>query len=262
MPVIFDSSAANGLAVSGATTSGSVSATHNVSTIARPNTVALVGLLWTGGVNVSASTFGATFGGVAMTQLGSTQYADSNEQMMKWFYLANPLTGPRTVTGTFASVTGEVAPRAFFLVSATYAGVDITTTPTPVQASGASTTNNSVTVSSVLPAHRVVTLHSVGSFRQFTNSFNQSKRAIQTLFASGSLLLGDAPGAASVTATAVHSASTPDWLAAGITLVPSIVDASASLGIPVSVISGGGTYRQATPAPDRTWVIPADPPLY
>jgi hypothetical protein len=263
MPVVFDSSVANGALIGGATTSGNVAGTHNVSTIAREDMVALAGVLWTGGVNVSASTFTVSFGGTAMTQI-STQLADTNQMRMLWFYLADPPTGTRTVTASFSGVGTEVTTRQIFLVSATYSGVDITSAPSVTQNSGASTTSNTVSVTSVLPAHRVVSLHGVGKLRAFTTSgYNQQKRASQIMLGGGHIILGDAPGDTSVTCTATHNASSANWLAAGLSLTPSIVDAQSSLSVPAYVVSaGGGTYRQATPAPDRTWIIPADPPLY
>lgn len=262
MPVVFDSSTANGALVGGVTTSGSISTTHNVSTIGRDDMVAVVGVLWTGEVDVSADTFTATFGGTSMTDLSAT-YDDSNHMMMRLFYLADPPTGTRTVTCDYSSIATELITRQIFIVSATYSGVDITDVPAVTTNSGGSSATNTLTVTSVLPAHRVVALHSCGKLRAFTASgYNQQKRASQIMLGGGHLLLGDAPGAASVTSTATHNSATANWLAAGISLVPSIVDAEAHLSVSASVFSGGSTYRQATPAPDRTWVIPADPVQY
>jgi hypothetical protein len=72
----------------------------------------------------------------------------------------------------------------------------------------------------------------------------------------GTLIIGDAPGAASVTATATQNSSA-FWAAAGVSLAPTTVVGGSALSTGVVPAAGGGTYRTATPVSDRYWTIPA-----
>ena len=257
MAVVFDSAASTVGEIWGATTSGTMSVTHTVNPSARSLVVAYVGVMLVTGVNTTGITLSVSFGGTAMTALSSRTW-NSNQETLRVFTLLNPPTGSRTVTVTYSGLTTELFNRVMMVSSGTWAGIDSTGIGTPVLAGGSSSTSNSVTVSSTLPAHKVITFHAAGRGFSFS-AYNKTKRAdVRGPWGTGQLIMGEAPGESSVVSTATQG-STANWGAWGATHAPSIVDGGFSLTTPVSVSeTSGSTYRTATPAPDRYWAIPAD----
>jgi hypothetical protein len=260
MPVVLDTAgaAASGL-ILGSTTSGSVPVPLNVNPNA-PNLAALVGMLFTSGgdADITAATFAATFGGVTMSLAGHVEW-NSNFDGIKLYSLAGPLTGTQDAVVAFTGMPTEALTRNLVVAAATYSGVG--TIGSAVDGTTTSSANNTVTVSSVLPAHRVITLHGVSGANEFT-SYNQQTRAhLHTAgLLGGDLLMGDAPGAATVTGTAIQALSSALWGAIGIPLTPAIVMGSAAINLAgLSMSPAGGVFRVVTPAPERTWVIPATP---
>lgn len=257
MPVLFDSSASKAVVLTQASTSGSATVTHNVNSQAT-NTVAVVGIMLLSGVTLTGATFGVTFGGQAMTVIGTPQYWDTNKSVLTWFSLASPPAGADSVVVSVASIPTGTSQKELLVVSGTWANV--ASIGTPVDASITSTVSNAVTVPSVAPAHSVVTLHGVGHNR-YISAYDKVKRAgiralLNYFFPDGELILGEAPGAASVVATATNDTATALWGAKGIPLTPVVVDASATLTVAVATVkASGGIYRTALPAPERTWVI-------
>ena len=263
MPVLFDSSAAGDVTVGSGATSTSKTLTHQVSTRARDRIVAFVAVLWNGEADTTGATFGVTFGGVAMTQIAAQTW-NSNKSTLRLFKLEDAPTGTQSVVASVSSMPTEVFTARYFLVeSVTYSGIN--TVGDPVTAGGSSATANTVAVSSVLPAHRVFTAHGVGKTRRFT-AYNQTKRqqiASGVLDGKGSLLIGDAPGAATVTATATHNSSTANWGAIGVAMTPSVVGISAKIKLRLKLRASLAKFRFADPHPDRDWTVPpidsADP---
>lgn len=273
MPVMLDSASSAAAHIGWGTTSGGTpAAVHNVSPAAE-NVVALVGLLWTGQVDTTGATFGATFGGTAMDTFGTAKRWNSNKSFFQWYILDGSLatadtvpSGPQTVLGSFSSMpTESLTGRAFMMVCATYSNV--ASVGTVVQATPSASTSNTVTVASVLPAHRVVSCHALGDIATGFSAFNHNIRASaylnQAFFDAGSffatggaLLMGDADGAASVVNTATQ-ASTALWGASGVSLAPTTVVGAADLTVSLVTAAGGGTYRTATPDEQRYYVIPA-----
>jgi hypothetical protein len=266
MGVLFDSASSNAAYINAASTSGSVSAGHNVNPLAT-NRVAIACLVWTGGVDTTSATFGVTFGGTTMTALGSAARWNSNHEYMQWFILdgsatggATVPTGSRTVTGSVTGIgTDTLTARSLLLACVTYQNVQAV--GTPVVTSPSSSVNNTVTVTSVLPAHRVVTAHATGDNVFGLGAYNKNLRAAsslnhQILAFGATLLMGDADGAASVVVTATQP-TTAAWGARGVSLSPVPVVGGAALSVSMVPASGGGTYRTATPAEDRYWMIPA-----
>lgn len=257
MPVLFDSSAGKVAAWQGVGANGSMSFSHTVNTLATGR-VAIVGAFWMGLSNTSGGSMAATFGGVAMT--GSTPLrwvGDSTYCMAQIFTLPNPSAGSQTVQLSVSSMGGT---GGLAVVSATYSGVE--TIGSVVTQAGSSTNHNSVTVSSVSAAYRVVTVHcfgSVGNSDSDFTGFNNVRRADKTitdvLFDDGEILLGDAAGAATVTGTATQNQSSSFWGAFGVPLSPSIVKGDASLSVSIATAGSGHLYRVGTPSPKRTWLI-------
>lgn len=253
MPVLFDSSVQGTALIAGGAATGSKTLTHNVSTLARDKVVALVGVFVTSaGVNTTSATFTATFGGQAMTEVGSGQTWDTYKGCLHVFKLEDAPRGSQTVVAGFTGMPTELPARNFMMVSLTYSGVDEVTGL--VDEGASSTTSNTVAVASVKPAHRVVSFHGVGRTKKFTG-YNQTKRHQVEMLGAGSLLAGDAPGAATVTCTATQP-STSEWGAIGVALTPSVVEIVAALRIPHLMTAGVRTFREATPHPDREWVVP------
>lgn len=258
MPVRFDSSAKGAKHVGSFTTSDDVTFTHNVSPIARDRVFAYVAMVWNSNVNTSAATFGATFGGQVMTEVGAVTW-DSNKGCVRLFELEDAPRGAQPVVASFTGMPTElITDRDFMVVSLTYSGVEESGTPIAEAGAGSSITST-VAVDSVRPAHRILSVHGVGKFRGFTNSgYNQTKRQSVTNLAGGALLVGDAPGDELVTLTATHSASSANWGAIGVAMTPSIVEISASrLAAAATMRCSVVIFRAVEPHPDRLWMIPA-----
>ena len=255
MPVLFDSSAKGSLLVGGATATNDVTFNHNVSTLAKDMVVAFVAVLWTGEADTTGATFAVTFGGETMTEIGDETW-DSDKATLRLFSLEDAPRGSQEVVATFATMPTELITRNFMVESVTYSGVD--TIGTAVSDGADAGTANTVEVTSVLPAHRVLAAHGVGKLRGFTSSgYNQTKRNSVTMFGGGALLVGDAPGADTVTSTATHNASTDEWGAIGVTMTPAIVELTASMTVHLSTRAALGVYRTSSAHPDRTYTIPA-----
>lgn len=263
MPVLFDAAAKGSLLVGGATTTDDVTFNHNVSTLAKDTVVAFVAVVWTGEVDTSSATFAVTFGGESMTEIEDQSW-DSDKGTIMLFKLEDAPRGTQEVVASFSSMPTEGITRNFMVSSVTYSGVD--TVGTPVDEGGEAGTANSVAVSSVLPAHRVLSAHGVGKLRGFTSSgYNQTKRQSVTMFGGGALLVGDAAGAETVTCTATHNASSDEWGAIGVTMTPAVVELTASMTVHLSTRAALGVYRTSSAHPDREYTVPplgsADPNL-
>lgn len=259
MPVLFDSSAF--AADSWAARSGghgTLTKNHVVNTLAT-DLVAIVGVVWMGTGITSGGTLSATFGGVSMTGATAMRWnSDAGSYyMVQLFTLPAPATGSQSVAVSAASMAGD---GALALVSATYSGVE--SIGSIVVQTGSNTASNSVAVSSVSAAYRVVTVHFFGGLdfeSSLLSNYNLTKRAAtgvdDSIYRDGSVLLGDAPGAATVTGTAHQNESSSLWGAYGVPLSPSIVKGNASLNVSIATAGSGHLYRVGTPSPQRTWVI-------
>ena len=253
MPVLFDSSVQGTALIGGGSATGSKTLTHNVSHLSRDTVVAFVGVFFTSaGVNTTFATFAATFGGQAMTLVDSLTW-DTYKGCMHVFKLEDAPRGEQDVVASFTGMPTEVPSRNFMVVSLTYSGVDEVTNLVDDGASSA--TANAVTVSSVKPAHRVVSFHGVGRTKKFTG-YNQTRRHQVEMLGAGSLLVGDAPGDETVTCTATQP-STNQWGAIGVALTPSVVEITAALRIPHVMAASVRTFRESTPHPDREYTVPA-----
>lgn len=251
MPVLFDSSVQGTTLIGGGSATGSKTLTHNVSELSRDTVVALVGVFFTSaGVNSTFATFAATFGGQSMTLVDSFTW-DTYKGCLHVFKLEDAPRGEQSVVASFTGMPTEVPARNFMVVSLTYSGVDEVTNL--VDEGATSATANTVAVSSVKPAHRVVSFHGVGRTKKFTG-YNQTKRHQVEMLGAGSLLVGDAPGDETVTCTATQP-STNHWGAIGVALTPSVVEIAAALRIPHVMAASVRTFREAAPHPDREWTV-------
>ena len=256
MPVMLDSTGKGTLLVAGGDTSDDITVTHNVSPIARDRVFAYVWLFWTGEVDTTAATFTATFGGEAMTQIADV-YWNTNKGTLRLFELEDAPRGSVSVVGAFSGMGTEgLVTRNFMMITETYSGVEESGTPVEVT-SGGTTVTSTVVVPSGRAAHRVIAGHAVGKLRGFTNSgYNQTKRQSATMLGGGAVLTGDAPGAASVTSTATHNATSANYGAIGLTLSPSKVLISAQMAATARLRAAVAIFRVVEPHPDRLWVIP------
>lgn len=257
MPVWFDSTAKGTLLVGPGDTADDITVSHNVSPIARDRVFAYVAVVWNGNADTSTATFSATFGGVAMTEVGAVTW-DTNKGCVRLFELEDAPRGAQSVVASFSGMPTEfLTSRRFMVVSLTYSGVE--ESGTPVDEGGVSGTASTVAVDSDRAAHRVLSVHGVGNPRQFTKTgYNQTKRQQVAMLAGGSLLVGDAAGDTLVTLTATHTAATANWGAIGVAMTPSIVEISSSrLAGAASMRCAVAIFRVVEPHPDRLWVIPA-----
>lgn len=261
MPVLPLSSASNYDIFAGSAASGSVPAPITVDADA-PDVGAVACLMWNGGVDATDADFGINFGSTPMEAAGDPLPMGGNHlYIMQPFRLLSPPAGDHNVTATYSGMDTELITRQLKIVVATYSGVESISDPTVV--STGTVTNNSVTITSVAEAYRGVFIHGCNGVNHFT-SYNKIKRANQVspLNLAGQLLLGDTPGAASITSTAVQS-STPTWAAYGFNLVPAIVNIDASMVFsPMQMTPNAGILRIATPSPQRFWEIPNEPDTF
>lgn len=259
MPVAIDTARSAAKLVLGGTASDSQSVSLNVNPNA-PNLVAVVGVMFNSGgaADMTAATFTATFGGVAMTLAGHVEW-NSNNCGIKLYTLAAPLTGARSAVASFSSMPTEALTRNLVVAAATYSGV--ATIGSAVDDTPATSVSNTVTVSSGNPCDRVIGLHGVSGTSGIPgfSAYNKIVRAHQHAvgFAGGDLALGDAPGAGSVTLTATQL-STALWGAIGLPMTAAPVVADAVLTMPkLSLAASGNVFRVASPSPERYWEIPA-----
>lgn len=275
MPVLLDSSSQNIAQFGSAATSGSLTQNHSVSAQA-PAVTALLFAYVQASVDLSAATLAATFGGHSMTMLGSPVLWGTNENALAAFSLPSPPTGVQQWDFTAGGLAANAAGFWVFGDCVSYSGVLGLGSPVFVSGDTAGAqTANSVTVDSVAPAYRVVTGHAVRDPDLFSG-YNLAARSmisgayaytayLLSLFgynffpyvasaAGGELLVGDAPGAATVTGTATQP-STASWGAIGVPLIPAPVVGTGALSVSTGFAASGALTRIATPSPLRTWVI-------
>lgn len=277
MPVALDSASRNIKEVAGTATSGDVAQNH----IINPSAPAVTALLFAylaANVDASTAVLSATFGtdAVDMAMLGDPLYFDGNKNALAVFSLAAPATGPQQWEASVSGLTANANGFWLLVDCVSYSGVLSVGEPVAVSGDTAGAqTANSVTIDSISPAHRVVTGHAVRSPHLFSAYNLTTRAAIDGQYAyiayllsffgynfipytatatGGELLVGDAPGAATVTGTATQP-STAAWGAVGVPLIPAPVIIEAALGIPTSVDVAASLHRVATPSPLRTWVI-------
>lgn len=260
MPAVFDSASSKATGHAGGDASGSASQTHVVNS-GVTDTIALVAVIWSGTVDASGATFSAEYGGVAMDPLDSISW-DSDHVVLSVFTFTDPPAGGSTVEAFFSGMPTEASDRAFDLITLTYSGVQ--SIGAPVSAGGTSTTANAVTVTSVAPAHRVVSFHGVsdnlgprivGIPAVYSGQLRmQSLGGSLTTALLAGLYGGDLPGDTSVTPTLTQTATT-NWGAIGVSLSPSPVLGDASISFQISATASGDMFRAQNPDPKRTWVI-------
>lgn len=189
------------------------------------------------------------------------------------FGLIGGPTGEQTVTLSTSAAAN---------VAATSASYDNVSGFEPAVANGSYASG--VTVPSTVPAARVVSVHAIKpEANTFTyessenlaaaptltsvaaSDLTQAKRAVvSTSAAEQILLLGDGPGDFSVTPVALMTSNgttptnTPDWGAAGVNLVPAVVELAASQSLEWFGAQASFTdFRSHAPSALRTWVVPA-----
>lgn len=263
MPVLLDSTSKGQYLVGSGTTSGEIEGEHNVSSQARDRVLAATWMLWTGEADTTGATFSSVFGGQAQTEHAAVRF-DSDKAYFGVHVLEDAPRGAQDWVASFASMPTEfLTTRNFMAITETYSGYE--ELEDAITAVGASTVNNTVTVPSVRPAHRVLSGHAVGKLRGFTSSgYTLTKRQSVTMLGGGALLTGDAPGDDSVVATATHNAESANWGAIGFALTPSPVEIGVTLRIPISLRASITAYREfVQPHPDREYIVPpvgsADP---
>lgn len=257
MPVTIDSAGAASALILGAHTSDNVSRTHSVSPNAT-NVVGIAALMMTGGVDLSGATFGCTWGGTAMDEYASIDWQTAHHHILKVYTMVGPPANSHSVIGSFSSAPTELVTRDLILASASYQGV--ASIGEAVIVNGAPpddpSTHNAVEVDAVIDAYRSVTVHGVGGTNGFT-AFNRITRAHKHAvgIGGGDLLLGDSPGANSLTSSATQLISTTLWGAVGIPLAPAVVLIDAALSLSFQMGSVVSILRQQTPDKHRYWPI-------
>ncbi|OIN79774.1 hypothetical protein [Mycobacterium malmoense] len=276
MPVLLDSASQNIAEISASdATSGSVNQNHTINPLAQAVTVTLFVFL-AANVDTTDATLTATFGGQEMTMQGDPVRWGSNKNLLAVFTLAAPPTGQQEWEASVSGLTANSS--GFWLMGACESNSGVLAVGNPVTVSGdtaGATTENTVTVDSVAPAYKVITAHAITSPNLFSGYNLTTRAAIDGTYAyiayllsffgfnffpyvadaqGGELLIGDAPGAATVTGT-VTQPSTAAWGAIGLPLIPAPVVLAASLSVSTSISAALSLQRVASPSPLRTWVI-------
>lgn len=273
MPVLPDSAASKYTTLAANVSTGTLNVPVTVSKLATDR-FAIAAIYYGDWTDATAVTCSASFDsgsglGPTMTVL-KTLSAWGGRQITKVFLLQNIPVGDQGVTFKIAGMPSS-APGVRCVIGAvsTYSGVGSADIANAVSAGGTNTVDNSVTVTSdaLGASGRVVAVHAVGTVDrqpgQYFTSYNLIQRASGLWIQAGvpanvgnSLMIGDAPGAPSVTSTAKNVLATPNWNAVGIALSPSPVSAGASLKVSSIITAcGGGVARVQPPSPERTWTL-------
>lgn len=205
--------------------SGTLSETHTIT----GNAVLVYIVMW---INASSPTVAVTVGGVSMTQLASVVVKTSGgyNEIAFMFGLLSPPTGTQTISAT---VTNYGASGIQIVMDSVSYG-NVTAFGTAVTA-GSASGNPTMTVSSSVGS---LVAQSFFSFSQQFYSYNQINRLNYFLFLGGGgagpwwdTLAGDAPGASSVTFSALSSGTTQAWGGAAVSMsgAPMSLPSSATL---------------------------------
>lgn len=249
MPVLFDSSGQNGATINGG--AGTVTNPHNVNPLA-PDLFAFVAVLWIGTSDTTNGTITVKFGNKTMTPQTPIRW-NGNATMFQLFTLDDPDTGQQTVSAT---VAGMGSNGYMIFSSDSYSGVD--SIGEIVIAN-----SNSVTVTTATAAaYRVLTVHGCGGLNGGVASFGTydlSKRSDGYVYLwpqkVSEIVMGDAPGAESVTGWASLAGNQTAVGSYGVPIIPSVVSGDADLAVAVDMSADGGLYRIGSPSKDRLWVI-------
>jgi|GEM_PF-1706805 len=238
-------------------TSGSLTVPVNVPP--GEDQVVLLGAYWFGDANITSSTFSATFDGDAMTEMDAQVW--DNTDRLAMYGLSNPAAGMNNAVLNYASIPASDL-RCLGVVVGVYSGVGgIDNT---VSATVTSSASSAVTVPSVNPAYRTVFLH---GGRSHYSEYNRIKRASLRMSDSagflwwwsaigGELLLGDAPGDASVESIATQ-VNHDNWDAIGVNLAAAPVNLNFGTvkAAPVATSMALSVYRVQEIDERRTWYI-------
>lgn len=245
--------------LAGGDASGSKTVTVNVAE--GENTYGLVAYGIVGDSDIDGATLDASWDATPMTSLLTTPlFFDTDNSILTGWIVENPTSGDVTVT--YEDVPFGLITKNLFVAAVAFSSVEpldldtIASSVVTATASGSVSTSG-VTVASGVPADRVISAHMIGKLRAF-KSFTGTKLAAPILAGGGQLLIGETRGAASVTPTVTHNASSGNWAAFGLNLDALPVDAlgfSSSITLPAGNF-GADLYRWAEPHPDRYWEVP------
>lgn len=226
MPVNFDSSATAFASIAGSATTGSASATHNVSPTA-PNPAVIAAVEWVGTVDASGATFSVEFGGEAMTAVADGQsFWNSNTGMVQLFYLIDPPTGTQTATASVTGMGTESAARKLALATASYSGVASVGSGTTASGASAALAVTSPTAPLFVNAFGCT----VASGGQSFASYNQISRVniASVNNVNQPLLIGDATGSGLVDFTATAPSVSEQWAGLGVGLLGNAISFDAA----------------------------------
>lgn len=188
----------------------SLSATHTAAGGAK--CVAIAVLFYTRTTSTEDSA--VTYGGTPMTKYAERD-ATSGVRFLRIFTLFNPPTGAQTVTASWSSSGTAVLGTISYVAVGSLGG--------PYAAASTTTTNNSVTVPSVVSTDMVFAAHA----EQFTSSFSTDNHTTRATLANTAttpniIRLSDTGTAGSVTGSVAMSCtqpSTQQWAAIGFRLI-------------------------------------------
>ena len=261
MPVTRIAAAQRAAAILSTTTSGDIDTALTVPDAL--NTYGIAALGYNAEQDIDEADFDVTLGGVSGVSLFDPIYFTDDDSVLRGFIFEEPESGDLAAEFSGVPFNALLNTRNLLLVGGVWSQVEaldldnIGDSVVTAVASGSSATG-SVTVSSVSPAHRVISAHMVGKLRGIS-SYNHERVASAIVAGGGHLILGEARGDASVTCTATHSASTANWAGFALNLAPTPVTTGGAARTNLSPRQrvGADIYRVAPPHPDREWIIPA-----
>lgn len=229
MAVAFDvvgTKGQNGSTTNGVTTLSTTGGAHNCA--ASDAHTVVIAIVQNYRTNTNTPTITCTYNGVAMTQLGQVMPSQTATAV---FYMFNPPTGSKTVTGTATWTTGLSSGGANIVVTTqSYTGVDTLTNFNTSTATAVFSTT--ITTAAVVPtggmaafAHGTQVKYAGSLTYNRTLRFSGANTVTYTTFSY--LVTGDAVGAGStITSTASWPAGSGAVHAASVILNPYIAPPS------------------------------------
>lgn len=262
MPVSRIAAAQRTQLLAGNLTSHTIDASVNVNPGAGEYVYGIAAYGWTGEPSVSGDTISCTWTDSTPIPLLDTPllFGSDKNLLMGWIVEA-PAGG--TVVATHSGIGTGLDTRSRFLTVGVWSQaqpLDLDNIEDAVVSAVGSTdvTTSGVTVPSILPASRVISVHLVGKGKKITNFTGERVASAPSPSGNGQLLMGETRGAESVTPTVTHNVSTGLWGSFGLNLDP----APLAFGATGRHKAGGGSYggevygRWREPHPDRFYVVP------
>lgn len=261
MPVTRIAAAQRTQLLAGNLTSHTIDVSVNVNPNAGPFTYAVVAYGWTGEPSVSGDTIECEWDGDAPVPLLATPLLfGSNKNLLMGWIVENPASG--SVVASHSGIGTGLDTRSRFITTGVWSQaqpLDLDNIQAAVVSAVGSgnVTTSGVTVPSILPASRVISVHLVGKGKKITDFTGARVASAPSPSGNGQLLMGETRGAESVNPTITHNVSTGLWGSFGLNVDPApLAFGAKGTHRAGRGAFGGSVYRFAEPHPDRYYMVP------